>query len=371
MAYMQRMRITKESDLDDNTTWRYKLPSVGKYTAIEMRINCDRYAIRAHDDTVYPLESCISKVELLKAGAEVVISLTGQQLDAMNYWDFKRPNPRRYRQEASTGNDVVLFLLGGRDFYDRELGFDFSKLGEVFLEYTYDLNEGDAEYFRANDHDISLYGWRWLGAGEPDFKGYFRSRQLSAWTTSAANALKTIEIPVGTKIRRVAIQSKTRAATLGGAVTQLELQVNKGENSPVIIKNMMDWTMAEVVEYGLHNDVGGIDYIPASTRIDLPYWWSYIESIAAQNYGASGQPVINCEGITAPAILGAQSAVAGEAIFSMRGWGFQKCLRIGFDHEWDLSDILETAGLGSLDLIATEAAGSISAACFYQDIVPY
>ena len=371
MGYMQRMRITKEADLDDNTTWRYKLPSVGKYTAIEMRINCDRYATRASGTVVYPLEACIAKVELLKAGAEVVISLTGQQLDAMNYWDLKRPNARRYRQEASTGNDVVLFLLGGRGFYDKELGFDFAKLGETFLEYTYDLNEGDAEYFKANDHDISLYGWRWLGGGEPDFKGYFRSRQLSAWTTSAAAALKTVEIPVGRMIRRVAVQGKTRAATLGGTFTELELQVDKGAYSPVIIKSPFDWCMAEVSEYGLENLVGGIDYLAASGEYDLPYWWSYIESVLAQDYAYVTARGLNVHGITIPARIQTPTATAGEVIFESRGWGFQKCLRIGFDHEDNLSDLLDTSKFGALDLICTEAAADKSAAAFYQDLVPY
>lgn len=371
MAYMQRLRLTKEANLDDNTTWRYKMPSVGKYTAIEMRINCDRFGTRTLPTVVYPLEACISKVELLKAGAEVVLSLTGEQLDAMNYWDFKRPNPRRYRQEAATGNDLVLFLLGGRGFYDRELGFDFSKLGETFLEYTYDLNEGDPDYFKADDHDISLYGWRWLGPGEPDFKGYFRSRQLSAWTTTGTLALKTIEIPVGRRIRRVAVQSKTRTATIGGAFTELELQVNKGEYSPVIIKAPMDWVMAEVAEYGLNNELGGIDYQIINTEMDLPYWFAYYQDVLTDAYGL---PTVHPRGpnfITLPAKVWGHATLAGEFGFYVRGWGFQKCLRIGFDHEDDLSDTLETAGMGALDLLVTETAISKDAAAFYQDIVPY
>lgn len=371
MAYLERKRIHSESDLDDNTTWRHKLPSVGSYTALEMRINCDRYADRADNDAVYPLESVISKVEVLKHAGEVVISLPGQQLDAMNYWDLGRPNARRYRQAANTGNDVVLFLLGGRGFYDKEFGFDFSKLGETFLEYTYDLNEGDAEYFKANDHDIKLYGWRWLGDGIPTFKGYFRSRQLSAWTTSAAGALKTIEIPIGRNIRRIAVQGKTRAKTIGGTFTELDLQVDKGSWSPVLIKSPFDWCMAEVSEYGLDNQVGGIDYAIGTSECDLPYWWSYIESLLASPYGYAGEINLETHGISIPARIKANTTGNQEVMFALRGWGFQKCLRIGFDHEYDLSDSLPTHDFGSLDLVCTEAAASVEAACFYQDVVLY
>lgn len=371
MAYMQRFRLTKESNLDDNTTWRYKLPKVGQYTALEMRINCDRHATRTLNTEVHPLESAISKVELLKAAAEVVISLPGTQLDAMNYWDLGRPNPRRYRQEANTGNDMVLFLLGGRGFYDKEFGFDFAKLGETFLEYTYDLNEGDPDWFKADDHDISLYGWRWLGPGVPAFKGYFRSRQLSAWTTSADGALKGVAIPTGRNVRRVAVQGKTRATTIGGTFGELELQVNNGEFSPVIIKSPFDWCMAEISEYGLANLLGGIDYAIGVTEVDLPHWFSYIESLLASPFGYAGEINLETHGIGGTCRIKANTTGNQEVMFVLRGWGFQKCLRIGFDHEFDLSDSLPTQDMGALDLICTEAAADIAAAAFYQDVVLY
>lgn len=371
MSYMQRVRITKDTDLDDNTTWRYKLPSVGKYTAFQLKVESQRGNTRTLNTEVHPIESCISKVELLAGGARALFSLTGQQVDALNYWDFKRPNPRRYRQEDLTGNINHFFLTGGRDLYDRQYGWDMARLGETYLEYTYDLGEDDTDYFEADQHQVTLFGFRWMGPNEPNFSGYFRSRQLAAWTTSATDALKTIAIPVGSPVRRIAVQSKTRASTLGGAFSELEVRCNEGEYSPVIVKDMMAWTMAEAQEYGLNNEVGGIDYLVVSALSDAPYWWSYMQSVVAENYGVSGQPVINCHGITAPVRLQATTAVAGEVVFSVRGWGFQKCLRIGFDHDPDGVDLLDTRSLGSLDLLVTEANADRSAACFVQDIISY
>jgi hypothetical protein len=363
--------LTKDSDLDDDTTWRYKLPALGKYTAFEMRINCDRFATRTDADLVYPLESEIKKVEMLAGGARALVSLTGQQLDAMNYWDFKRPNPRRYRQEADTGNDLILFLMGGRDLYDARYGWDMAKLGETYLEYTYDLSEGVAEHFKANDHDVSLYGYRWMGPGEPNFMGYFRSRQLAAWTTTAASALKTIPIPVGNPVRRIGVQAKTRAKTLGGTFSELEVRCNEGEYSPIIVKSMMDWCLAEASEYGMHNEVGGLDYIMANEISDLPRWWSYAESLHVNGYADAALLPYVWGLITLPMrILGA-AGEAGEAVFSARGTGFQKCLRLGFDHDYDGMDLLQTGNLGALDLLVTEAAAAYEAAMFVQDIISY
>lgn len=371
MPYMQRTRILSDSDLDDDATWRERLDLSGKITAIEMRINCNRHATRTLANEVHTLADCISRVELLRDATTPLISLTGEQLDAMNYWDLGRPNPRRYRQEAATGNDLVLFLLGGRDFYDREYGWDFDTLDKVYLEYTYDLSEGVADYFEADDHDIKLYAWQWKGDGVPSFKGFFRSKQLDSWTTTADGAEHKIEVPAANPIRRVCMQAKTRATTLGGTFSDLDLRVDKGAYSPVIIKSPMDWVMAEVVEYGLHNELGGLDYLVVSDVSDVPYWFSYYEHVQAQNYGASGQPVINTHFITCPARLQATTAVAGEVSFSLKGWGFQKCLRIGFDRHYDGFDLLRVPSGKALDLVVTEQAASKVAACFVQDVISY
>lgn len=371
MGYMQRVRITKDSDLDDNATWRYKLPSVGKYTAFLMKIDCNRYQDRASAQTCFPLEQDISKIEMLAGGARALLSLTGSQVDAMNYWDFGRPNPRRYRQAAGTGNILNLFLLGGRGLYDQQYGWDMDRLGETYLEYTYNLQEDTAEHFAADDHDVSLYGYRWMGSGIPNFSGYFRSRQLAAWTTSASDALKTIAIPVGLPVRRIAVQSKTRATTIGGAFKELEVRANEGEFSPVIIKSAMDWVMQEVQEYDLNNELGGIEFVIGGTMTDIPSWWSYMQTLNTNTYGTLGLVVTAYGMITIPGRLRENATTETEGMFAARGWGFQKCLRIGFDHDADGTDLLDTRGLGSLDLLVTENAASKSAACFVQDIVSY
>jgi len=216
-----------------------------------------------------------------------------------------------------------------------------------------------------------LYAWQWKGDGVPTFKGFFRQKQLDAWTTTAANAEHKIEIPATNPVRRVCVQSKTRAKTLGGAFSNLDLRVDKGAYSPAIVKSCFDWAMAEVSEYGLYNVLGGLDYLPASTMCDLPYWFSYYEHVNAQNYGASGQAVVNTHFITAPARLQATTAVAGEISFGVKGWGFQKCLRIGFDHEYDGADLLRVPGGKALDLVCTETAADVVVAAFFQDVVSY
>lgn len=370
--YMLRQKIVKSVALDDDTTWRYKLPSLGKFTALEMQIEAGRYGTRTLNTVCHPIESCISKIELLAGGSKALLALTGQQLDAANYWAFKRPTPRRYRQGAASNDNVInLYLLGGRSLYDTKYGWDFSKLPETYLEYTYDLQEDVADYFAAGTHYVTLYGWRWMGPGDPSFIGYFRARQLAAWATTGADVLKNIELPVGNPYRWIGVQAKTRGQSIGGTFTNIELKVNNGEYSPVDIPSAMDWCQQEAVDYGMQNTVSGVESLVSTSQTDLPYWWSYYDNVLASIYGDVTAGELFTHFLTLPARLRETTTGGGEVSFTSRGNAFQKCLRIGFDHFEDGFDLLRTAGMGALDLVLTEQADAENAAVFAQDIVSY
>lgn len=371
MPYMLRQRLTKVSDLSSDLTWRYKLPALGRYTALELVIDCNRYATRADAAVVYPLETQVTKIELLEGGSRALLSLTAAQLDASNYWDFGRPNARRHREEAATGNLLHLFMMGGRHLYDREYGFDFAKLGETYLEYTHEMSADTAEKFDVSDHDLSIYGYRWMGADAPSFVGYRRIRQIANYTTSAANALKSIEIPVGNPIRRIGVQATSDDTTIGGTWNEIELRVNDGEYSPVHIKSPMHWTMQEVSAYSLNNHIGGIAYAVSTSENELPRWWSYYQAISAEPYGYAGEANLEVHFITLPARVKANTTGGDEVSFISRGWGFQKCLRIGFDHDPAGFDLLQTRGMGALDLLLTEQAASKAGRVFVEDLLNY
>jgi len=370
MPYMLRQRLTNKTSLEGTPTWRYKLPSLGRYTALELVVNADRNTDRADAALVYPIEREITKIELLEGGSRAILSLTAMQVDALNYWDFKRPNPRRHCEMDGGGNDLHLFLMGGRHLYDREFGYDFARLDETYLEYTHSLAT-DADYrFDVSDHEVSLYGWRWMGPDAPSFKGYRRQRQLASWTTTGTGTLKTIEIPVGMDIRRIAIQGVTDDTTLGGHFTKAELRVNDGEYTPVTIVSPMQWTMQEVQDYGLFNILSGRGYAVSTGENEIPRWWSYYESLLASAYGYAGEINLETHFITLPGRVKANTTGNQEFVFIGRGWGFQKCLRIGFDHDYDGFDLLKTRGMGSLDLELTEVTGKVLKV-FAEDLLYY
>ena len=371
MGYMLRQRITTVGNLEAMPTWRFKMPRVGLYTAIEIDVDCRRHATRADATVVYPLEQMIDKIELVEGGSRALLSLPGTQLDALNYWAFGRPNARRYRQEAATGNIMRFFVMGGRDLYDRDYGYDFGRLNETYLEYTHSMDADANEKFDVSHHTVTLYGWRWMGDNMPTFRGLIRARQIAAWATTGADVLKTIPIPIGTAIRRIGVQAKSNDKTLGGTIKKYELMVNNGEYSPVTVTSPLDFTMQEVQDYKLNNELAGVDYLVGVATVEIPRWWSGYQSLVCCPFGLFTETNPGTNMITLPAGVRAHTTGNEEVIFTGRGWGFQKCLRLGFDHDRNGSDLLQTAGFGALDLQLTETADGNDAAVFFEDILLY
>ncbi len=371
MPYLQRRRLTAAGDISGQDPFRFKLPKSGKFAGFEIDIRCQRANARTLHTVVYPIETQLDKIEMLRGGTRPIISLTGQQLDVSNYWDNKVPNPRRYRQNDATEERLVLFLHGGANLYDREYGFDMDKLGETYLEIDHSLTADETDKFDVSTSLLDIYAYQWMGAGIPNFKGYFRSRQLAYWTTSAADVIRRVSIPFDNPIRRVCVQAGTRAMTVGGTIKDIELVVNDNLYSPVHIKSPMRWLLAEAAEYGLHNEIGGIEYMVDTQQMEVPRWWSYFQTLMGNTYGSYSGEVVTALGITLPARLVHQSTGNKEFNFTYRGWGFQKALRIGFDHEADGFDLLKPNGVQTLDLLCIENAASRVARVFVQDVVSY
>jgi len=65
------------------------------------------------------------------------------------------------------------------------------------------------------------------------------------------------------------------------------------------------------------------------------------------------------------------SAQISEVNYQARGYGFQGCLLIGFDHLPDEAELLETAGMSALKLILTETADGLTGAVTLQEVMAY
>lgn len=372
MSYMLRKRILTQSDLTDDTTWKIDLPDGGMITAFEVAIEATRKTDRVGAVACYPLVEMISGLEIIAESTKKIFSVSGRQADFINYLDFKRITERKHREQDAQYNNLSLFILGGRGLYDREYGFDMAKLKNAFLNYTYDLHEGDAYYFTDDSHDVNVYAWQWMGAGAPSFKGFFRTRQVLAYQTTGAGVINTLPITPGLPIRRIIVQAKDVDESLGGTWTRLELEINNGEYSPVVITSLANWVKSQVADYNLLNESHGHLWLASGgTRYYIPNEWAYFADGQATMYGigaAAGD--VSVEGFTKPIRVRAanNSALVNYAI---RGFGYQGCLNIGLDHLPDEAEALITRGLGSVKLLMTETESGNKGAVVLQEIELY
>jgi hypothetical protein len=353
--YWLRKLLHQETAVDANTTYRYKLPATGLFSAFSVRCQAQRYANRAATTTNQLLHDAITKVELLSEGTKVIKSLRAREIKALNLFDFRRVGDWQHGENADDFNIDTLYLLAGRHLQDKDYMFDMSRLIDPEIALTNALTEDNAEYWKANTLEYQIFGWRALGDPLPKPKGYFRADERVYYTTTAADAEKIVEITPGKKIRRILVMGHSVGTTTRGHIKKMELEVDEGVYSPVIIDNPMEWSWQNVLDYMLDTKVVKCVFLKAADQgEDCDVLMAYPQAIMViphvDTLDASarvwdfnnGLAEIRCDE------PGTHELVA-------HGAGYLNSLLIGFDKAPDLADMLDATKMGKLKLILTEA----------------
>lgn len=369
--YWLKKRLHTETAVDAGTTYRYKLPTTGLFSAFSVRCQAQRYMTRASTTTNQLLHDAITKVEMLSEGTKVIKSMRAREIKALNLFDFKRVGDWQHGEMADDYNIDTLYLLAGRHLQDKEYMFDMSKLSDPELAITNALTEGTAEYWKADSLEYQIFGWRAMGEGLPVPSGYMRADERIYYTTTAENAEKIVEITPGKKIRRILFMGHTVGTTVYGHVKKMELQVDEGVYSPVIIDNPMEWCWQNVLNYNLNTKVVKNVWHYAITK-DCSYdcLLCYPQAIETNPAGGTGNYVIDILDLVSGLLTG-RTGAAGQFYITAHGAGYLNSLLIGFDREPNLADMLDTAPMGKLKLILTETAASKIVSVVVEELIPY
>ena len=369
--YWLRKRLHTESAVDAGQTYRYKLPEVGLFSAFSVRCQAQRYTNRASTTTNQLLHDAITKVELLSEGTKVLKSMRAREIKALNLFDFKRVGDWQHGEMASDYNIDTLYLLAGRGLQDKEYMFDMSRLSDPELAITNALTETTAEYWKVDTLEYQIFGWRAMGEPLPRPRGYFRADERIYYTTSAANAEKIVDITTGKKIRRILVMGHTVGTTTKGHITKIELEVDEGAYSPVIIDNPMEWSWQNVLDYMLDTKVVKCVYLKAEDQSNyFDMLQAYPQAVLAIPHftaAEAGDRVMDFGN----GLIELQGDIAGGRELVAHGAGYLNSLLIGFDKEPDLSDMMDTAGMGKLKMILTENAASKVVSVVVEELIPY
>jgi len=200
--YWQLEYLREADTMTRNSTYRVDLPDSGLLGSLLFRVSAPGVSAAFAETLKWRVLDFITKVEVIANGSTVIKSLTGSQIEALQFFDQGLTH-LDYWHSYATGTKWWHCLLNfGRFFGDTAFGLDLSKFSNVELRVS---NDGTSTYF-GSDFSITTLMYILRDAPPGQFAGYLRTEEWRKWTT-VADETKYLELPVDYKIRRVVMQA--------------------------------------------------------------------------------------------------------------------------------------------------------------------
>lgn len=187
----------------------------------------------------------ISKVEIVD-GSDVLWSLSGSELEAKNFFDYKKEPPyfKEFRNDVE--NYLVLDLLFGRKLWDKELALDPKRFRNPQLKITHNKASGgsapDAATLEVvadvfDEMAVTPMGW-------------IMAKEFYTFTSAASNAHEYVDLPRDWPIKRMILQTKKDATWWENLVNNVKISEDNDKKIPIDIPGM-DLVQYAAEEYGL------------------------------------------------------------------------------------------------------------------------
>jgi len=371
MGYWLKKRLHTESAPTAEQTYRYKLPTLGFYSAFSIRIQGRRDADRDAEAAVTQLHELITKIEMTSEGTKVLKSLRARELLALNLFDFGHVLEMQDGEGDDDYNIFTVYLLAGRNLQDKEYMFDMSRFTDPELAITNAVTGDDGEDFGPTELEYQIFGWRWMGDPIPTPVGYMRADERLYYDTTGADVVKPLEITKGKRIRRLLLMGWEAEATIHGHIKRVELEVDEGVYSPVTIDNMMEWCWQNKEDYKLdirtHRCVL-LDTADAARDCDSNMCYpQHVELFPIASATADSSARVFDLG---SGIIHAQCDVACVHSMFTEGTGYLTAILIGFDLP-NFDNLLDTRGMSKLELEMTEYADGDTVSVVVEEEVLY
>jgi len=292
----------------------------------------------------------ISKVELVD-GSDVLWSLSGQEIEAKMFYDYKcGPS---YEREFRNGvaNYLVLDLLFGRHLFDKTLAFDPRKFKNPQLKITHNKALGGST---PNAATLEVY------ADVFDEKiitpiGFIRPTEFYSYTTPASAAFEYIDLPIDLIIKRIMLMTYKADAWWENLVTSVKISEDNDKKIP-LDHDGGDLVSMIQTRYGHYQellvDVCRTSQTEYVTPTDSCYM--HLSPIAG---AASDFMFTSAERAGGYQTLISNTTLTFRALVS--GYLPHGCLPLDFGDPMDIDDWYDVTKKGSVRLIP-KAAGSVA-----------
>ena len=200
--WWQVRKLRDSATFSVQSTYRLDLPEYGFLSALMLQISGDEVSDFSIDGGSWRIIDYITKVEVVLNGSTVCKDLTGQQAQALTFYDQNMPALDTWRNYGSNTQFCNILVNFGRYLHDPDYGLDLGKYDNVELRVT---TTATTSQF-ASGFSITVNGIFLMPQGSSRSLGFLRSETWRTWTT-VQDEWQYFELPSEHLIRRIMMQA--------------------------------------------------------------------------------------------------------------------------------------------------------------------
>lgn len=175
---------------------------------------------------IAPAPEIFSKIELID-GSDVLLSLSGTELDALHFFERGKVSVDFVENNISTTNYFNLMVLFGRKLWDTELAFDPKKFTNPQLRITHDCTLAQT---LASALSVEIWA-ECFDEKTISPSGFLMNKELYSFTP-VTTSYEYIDLPIDYPYRKLMVQAKSWSNPLEYMLGELKLSEDNDKKVP-------------------------------------------------------------------------------------------------------------------------------------------
>lgn len=309
---------------------------------------------------------CISKVELVD-GSDVLLSLTGQEIEALDWYSNQVVRTNIIWYLATTAQECALHIPFGRFLYDPVLALDPTKFDNLQLKVTIDLDGG---CFNNTQVVMSVFA-HLFDEKSVTPEGFLMSKEIKDYALGAGTHEYT-DMPRDYPYRKLLMRIQKYGTGPEYCFDELKLSEDNDKRIPFnhgieeILHAITSWSKP-YREWIICTALAAGRYF----HITPGYWPGLTGAVWSNSISATDLAVYEGDG---GRMLVTQSPAVRNMMVAVMGWCPHSTVCIPFGLQQDMADWYDVTKVGALQLDLKSASGmSSSETCqvFLQQLRRY
>ena len=211
-------------DLGTNGTQVYDINIKDAISRIMLRW---RYTVATASVMLHNPRESIRKVEIID-GSTIILSLTGQELSAMDFLSNLKPPFSRYSLTAADYCEMIFNIDFGRYLWDESLALKPEMFSNPQIRITWDEDYSNTSVVA---NQLEIYAFVFTNSSGDAAVGYLRKFRHYAYTRTVS-AHEYVDMPVDEVIRKIVLVGGMTDYSLLDLVDNFKLSLNGDEEVP-------------------------------------------------------------------------------------------------------------------------------------------